>query len=368
VRIVWGTVIAVMEQREGVQRLEVAPDEGGPCKAVAFPQLTGAAAAGDRVLLNTTAVDLRLGTGGAHLVTAVQRVGRPAAGVALDDPSGGHVMKLRYSPLQRDVLAVEEPASPHHETMTRATSLEGMPVVCCGLHSQMPLVAAAAKFATPDARVAYVMTDQASLPYALSDVAEKAREAGLIDVSLSCGQAYGAELEAVTLHSALLAARHVAGADLAIVAVGPGVVGTATPYGHAGVAQGEAINAAGVLGGSPVACLRVSFADPRTRHQGVSHHTLTALADVALAPALVAIPVLEAENAAAIEEALETARVFERHERGYVEFDLGEAVEAVGFDVRTMGRSVTDDPAFFAAAAAAGYAGALIGYSDQQGN
>lgn len=361
-RIVWGTVIAVMEQREGLQRLEVACDEGGTAKAVCYPPLTGPAAAGDRVLLNTTAVDLGLGTGGAHMVTAVEHMGEPAKGVVYDEPSGGHVMKLRYTPSQVDVVSVEAPESKYHEIMTHAYSLENMPVVCCGLHSQMPVAAAAAKFARPDARIAYVMTDQAALAYCLSEVAARAEDAGLIDVSISAGQSFGADVEAVTLHSALLAAHHVAKADLAIVAPGPGIVGTATPFGHAGVAQGEAINAAAALDGRPVACLRLSFADPRPRHQGVSHHTLRALDAVALAPAVVAIPVLDAEQAATVEEALETAEVFTLHERAYVEFDLAEAAEAVPFEVRTMGRTAAQDPAFFAAASAAGYVGALIGY------
>jgi hypothetical protein len=362
-RVVWGTVIAVMEERPGLQRLEVACDDDGACKAVCYPPLTGRALAGDRVLLNTTAVDLRLGTGGAHMVTAIEHVGEPARGVVLDDPSGGHIMKLRYSPSQLDVMAVEAPESPHHHVMAEAMSLDGTPVVCCGLHSQMPLVAAAAKFARPDARVAYVMTDQAALPFALSDIAEKAIEHGLVDVTISAGQAFGAQIEAVTLHSAVLAAVHVARADLIIVAAGPGIVGTATPFGHAGVAQGEAINAVAALDGVAVACLRLSFADTRPRHHGVSHHSLRALDSVALAPAIVAMPVLSAERAATVEEALETAEVFELHERAYVEFDLAEAIDAVGFEVRTMGRTVADDPAFFAAAFAAGYVGALIGYS-----
>src|SRR5437867_2163889 len=57
-----------------------------------------------------------------------------------------------------------------------------------------------------------------------------------------------------------------------------------------------ALNAAGVLGGRPVAALRVSFADPRERHRGVSHHSLTALGRVALLPAHVAVPVIEDEG------------------------------------------------------------------------
>jgi len=294
----------------------------------------------------------------------VEHVGRPRTGDMLKEGSGGHVMKLRYTPVQRDVLAVEEPASPHHEVMAEAVSLDGAPVICCGLHSQMPLAAAAAKFARPDARIAYVMTDQASLPIALSDVVRKSLVTGLIDTTFTCGQAFGGQFEAVTLHSALLAARHVAHADLIIVGVGPGVVGTATPFGHSGVAQGEAINAVAALDGAPIATLRLSFHDARERHNGVSHHTLTALGSIAFAAATVAIPVLPPLEAAAVEEALDSAGIFDLHERAYVEFDLAEAIAAVGFEVRTMGRGPAEDPAFYAAAAAAGYHLDLSAYHD----
>ena len=39
--------------------------------ALAYPRLTGAPEPGDRVLLNTTALDLGLGTGGYALVVAI---------------------------------------------------------------------------------------------------------------------------------------------------------------------------------------------------------------------------------------------------------------------------------------------------------
>ncbi len=134
------------------------------------------------------------------------------------------------------------------------------------------------------------MTDQAAFGLGLSDLMARSVEAGLVDATVSCGQSFGGRYEAVNLHSGLLAAKWVVGADVAVVAIGPGVVGTATPFGHGGVAQGEAINAASALGGTPVTCLRVSFADARERHRGVSHHTLTALSHIALAPSLVAVP------------------------------------------------------------------------------
>ena len=166
-RLTWGTVAEVAEEREGFQRLVVTLDDGSAGVAVCYTQLVGACAPGERVLLNTTAVDLALGTGGLHFVAA--RAGSPGtapSGTPFQDPSPGHIMKLRYTPLQRDVLCVESQESEHHELLQGVDDLEGMPVVCCGLHSQLPLVAAALKHEAPHVRIAYVMTDGAALPLA----------------------------------------------------------------------------------------------------------------------------------------------------------------------------------------------------------
>ena len=346
-RLVWGTVNGIAGERDGIQRLDVALDDGTAGLAIAYPALSGACSVGDRVLLNTTAVDLALGTGGAHFVTA-----RAGEGVALEDASSGHVMKLRYSPLQRDVLAVEEAASPHAAVMAGAISLEGTPVVCCGLHSQILPVAAAIKGIDPGLRTVYVMTDGASLPLAFSDLVASMSRDGLLDETVTAGQAFGGGLEAVTLHSALLAAKHVARADVIVVALGPGITGTATPFGHGGVAQGEAVNAVAALGGQPIAPLRISFADARVRHRGVSHHSLVALGTVALARALVVVPSLPSDAAAEVDVALDAARIWERHTR--VDGAASPLPDTRGSAMHSMGRTPTDDPAFFAAAAAAG--------------
>lgn len=349
-RLVWAEVSCVELDQPHLQRLVVVTDEQSVGDAVCYPALSGPCVAGDRVLLNTTAVDLGLGTGGVHFVVARGE----ATGVAVDQPSGGHIMKMRYSPLQLDVVSVEAPESPAHDVMRVAESLEGMPVVCCGLHSQVPLVAAAAKRARPSARVVYCCTDGAALPLALSDITRKCRETGLLDATITCGQAFGGDLEAVNLHSGLLAARHVTDADIAVVAIGPGVVGTATPFGHGGVAVGEAINAVAALGGRPVVCLRVSFADTRERHRGVSHHSLAALTRIALAPAVVALPTLSEEYSDAIRADLAKAGVGERHTLLTSAEGSVDAPPMQGIHVTTMGRGPSEDPAFFAAAFAAG--------------
>ncbi|MDO8963323.1 MAG: DUF3866 family protein [Coriobacteriia bacterium] len=358
-RLVWGLVVEVAASRQGLQRLRVAPDGGEPGVALNYPALAGECGVGDTVLLNTTAVDLALGTGGSHFVVARVPRGGACEGVAVDDDSGGHIMKLRYTPLQRDVMAVESQESPYHDLLAGVEDLAGMPVVCCGLHSQIPLVAAAIKERIPGCRIAYCMTDEAALPLALSDLVPACRASGLLDATITCGQAFGGEYEAVTLHSALLAARCVARAHAAIVAIGPGVVGTGSAMGHGGIAQGEAINAVAALGGRPIAVLRMSFADERERHRGVSHHSLVALARIALARATVAVPVLGPQEAAVVATALSESGVTERHD--CIDVPAGPPLpDTRGVPLRTMGRTPGDDPAFFASAAAGGYAAATM--------
>lgn len=349
-RLVWGAVEEVLEDDPAVQRLRVSFPEGigvASGTALCYPSLTGTCRCGERVLCNTTAVDRGLGTGGEHFVVA-----REGVGVSLDDPAPGHLMKLRYTPLQRDFTVVEEEASRHHAVMATARHVGRMPVVCCGLHSQVAPVAAAIKARQPGLRVVYVMSDAASLPLAVSRTVPQLLAAGLIDGTVTTGQAFGGAIEAVTLHSGLIAARHVADADVAVVAIGPGIPGTATPFGHGGIAQGEAVNAAAAVGGTPIAVLRLSFADARDRHVPVSHQTLTALRDVALAPARVAVPRLPGPEASRVDEALVAAGIWERHERCLA--GTGFLPDCRGVALRSMGRGPEDDSAFFLAAAAAG--------------
>ena len=149
-----------------------------------------------------------LGTGGLHFVVARAGGGE---GVQLDDPSGGHIMKLRYTPLQRDVLAVESPESPHHARHGRRRRRSRACRSCAaGCTARSPLVAAAIKDGRPDAagRVLHDRRGRAAAR-ALRHRPGECRDAGLLDATVTCGQAFGGELEAVNLHSGLLAARHV---------------------------------------------------------------------------------------------------------------------------------------------------------------
>jgi hypothetical protein len=350
IRIRNGRVTAIRARRPGATEATVSVEpEGDEARALGYDHLVGPLEVGDRVMLNTTAVALGLGTGGFHVVMARLDGGQ------LDDAGPGHVIKARYTPAQVRVLAVEEEASPHRAAVAAVTDLEGLPVVCAELHSMVPVVAAAAR-AAGDLTVAYVMSDGAALPLAFSRLAGELRASGLVAGVVTAGQAFGGDLEAITLHSGLVAARAVLRADVVVVAQGPGGMGTGTALGYSGIQVAEAVNATAALGGRPVACLRMSTADARERHRGVSHHSLTALGRLALGRALVALPALaDPALASTVRQQLEAAGVSARHEVVPVDPpDAGKLLAAWGLQVRTMGRGPEEDPVFFAAAAAAG--------------
>jgi Protein of unknown function (DUF3866) len=348
IRLRTGTVRDAREPRAGILELTV-DVEGRTEEALAYPALTGRVAPGDRVLLNTTAVAYELGSGGYHFVVAVE------GQEDLDPPAAGHVMKLRYTPVQAKVQVVEEQGAPEREAIEDAQgSLDGLPVVWAPLHSMIGAACAGARAAGAD-RIVYVMTDGAALPMWLSNQVHDLREAGLLDVTITAGQALGGDLEAVNAFTGLLAASAVIGADAVVIADGPGKVGTATRWGATEVAGGMNLNAAGILGGRAIAALRVSFADPTYRHHGVSPHSITVLRDVALLPVHVAVPALDEERRGAVWEALKDASLEEKHQ--LVEVAGQPAVDLLqerGISPTTMGRGVEEDPTFFLAAGAAG--------------
>jgi hypothetical protein len=349
-----GEVLAVRREWLGAMELTVRVD-GGEVSALAYPALTGAPEPGDAVLLNTNAIALGLGTGGYALVVALPDRLPP-------DPEGpGHLVKARYTPLQAIVLGADEQASPHHEALRGADSLDGMPVVVADLHSALPAICAAILADRPGTRIAYVMTDGGALPLWFSRTVAELRDEGWLAGSVTAGQALGGDLEAVTLHTGLLAARLVLGAEVGVVSQGPGNLGTGTTWGFSGVSCGEAVNAAAALRGRAVASLRISEADPRERHRGVSHHSLTAYGRVALATADVVVPALSGPLRDEVDAAV--APLAARHRLVSVVLDgLDEALRACPVRLSTMGRGLDEDRAYFVAAAAAGrHAAALLG-------
>jgi uncharacterized protein DUF3866 len=309
-----GVVTAVHERHEGLARLDV---DGEPC--VAYPALTGPVALGDEVVVNTQARELGLGSGGFDVLYV-----NLTRGLGLAPEAGAHVMKLPYTPLQMAVRHAEEKCQTLVEdgsdgaaAVSDTSPLGGMPVVCCSVHSQV-----VPAFAALDGlRVAYVQLEGGALPLALSDAVRT-----LVASTASVGACFGGDVECVNAWSALAWAKR-SGHEVAVCAIGPGIVGTGSRLGHGGLAAAAAANAAIGLGGRAVVAARVSEGDLRERHQGISHHTRAVL-DLCLGDVVVG---------------------------GEADAD-GWRVACEGLPLSHMGRGPDEDPAFFAAAYAAGAA------------
>ena len=313
-----GVVTAVLERHERLLRIEV---DGIAC--IAYPRLTGEVEPGDDVLVNEQARLLRLGSGGFDVLYA-----NLTRGLGLEPEPGAHVMKLPYTPLQVAARHGEE-------ERPLAQSLDGLPVVACSLHSQVaPACAALAGL-----RVAYVQLPGGALPLGLSDTIALLRERGLLELTIAVSACFGGDVDCVSAYSALALAG-AEGIDAIVCAIGPGIVGSGTRLGHGGMAAADALNAAAELGGRAVIALRLSQADPRPRHRGLSHHTdaiLSLWSGSIVLPWPIGCPV-------------------DHHvAEGAEQVDVSGWQEACsGLPLSHMGRGPEDDPWFFAAAFAAG--------------
>jgi hypothetical protein len=333
--------------------------------AIADVALVGAAQIGDEVIVNAQALDLGLGSGGFDIVHV-----NLTRGLGGDGAPGANVMKLNYTSLQHAVRPVED---------ERLNLPLGQPVAVLALHGQLAPVVWAFAQAGPDARLGYVQTGGGALPGGHSRTVRTLRERGLLAGHLTAGAAFGGEGEAITTAGALHHGLDTLGWDAAVCGPGPGIVGSDSPLGHGGLSALDSAHTALALGCGALIVARMSSGDPRARHRGISHHTLTVL-DLLLAPVTVALPAgmrspvgadLRAGLGAVFGGAMPSRPGLEldverparitRHDWRRATVDLP-AYAASGLSAHTMGRGLAQDPLFFAAALAAGAAlGELVG-------
>ncbi|WP_420626543.1 DUF3866 family protein [Candidatus Poriferisodalis sp.] len=316
----------VRDVRPGLARMTLSDGS----EAYALTDLCGPVGVGDELLVNASALELDLGSGGAHVVHT--NLSAPYAG----DDVPGRVMKARYLAEQLPVDAFEEAAGTgsDHLDVSVLPSLAGVRVVLCVLHSHALALAATVRDAVGVAP-GYVMTDGGALPFVLSDLAAVSLERGTIATAVSAGQAFGAPIESVTVASgvAALARQNI---DRVVVAPGLGHLGTASPLGfsaldlvgHAAVLDG--------LGAATALAVRASSDDERERHRGVSHHTRSM---AALAPerTVVPVPARRAKRDAAWVETLGKRAIHMEPAA------VGEALARSGLSVTSMGRPLERD-------------------------
>jgi len=322
--------------------------DGERRSAWADTALVGEVRSGDEVVVNVEARDLGLGSGGFDVVHV-----NLTRGLAGEGPAGRHVMKLNYTSLQHAVEPVEGPDESGAGTAARP------PVLVVPLHGHLAPAVWAARAERRGMSVGYVQTQGGALPGAMSrDVAELL-DRGLLAGHVTAGPAYGGEHEAISLVGGLDAAATVLGWDAVIAGPGPGILGSATRFGHGGMGALDSAHAALAIGSTTLVGPRLSGGDERERHRGLSHHSRTVL-ELLLAPVRVPVPEVDVElwpvteaGPGAYDELLSVCR--DRHDLAVEEVDL-EGYAASGLPTRTMGRELGEDALFFAAPLASGRA------------
>ncbi len=336
--------------------------DGVEHRAWADESLIGPVEAGDQVIVNTEALDLGLGSGGFDVVHVNLTRGLDAE----SSTGGAHVIKLNYTSLQHTVEPVEVAEDDE-------ASGSKPPVLVIPLHGHLAPAAWAAGQATPGLRVGFVQGPGGALPGGLSRDLAELRDSGLVCGQITAGPAYGGEHEAISTVGALDAAARRFGWDAVIAGPGPGILGSETRFGHGGIAALDAAHAALALGLPTLVCPRLSSSDQRPRHRGLSHHSASVL-ELLLAPVRVPVPEAELEGwplldaeapeggsaKAALEDLIRICSG--RHDLAVEAIDLDGYAQS-GLPSETMGRSIAEDPLFFAAPLAAGraLAGAVSG-------
>jgi hypothetical protein len=326
-------------------RLAVEVD-GERRRAWADESMVGPVEVGDDVVVNTAALDLGLGSGGYDIVHVNLTRGLGGG----ETPPEIHVMKLNYSSLQHPVDPVELPADAPPRPARRP------PVLVLPLHGHLaPAVWAASESGA--GAVGFVQAGGGGLPGGLSTDVRELRRRGLLAGAVTASPSYGGEREAITLLGALHAAAETEDWEAIVVGPGPGILGSATRYGHGGMAALDGAHAALALGLPTLVSPRMSSGDPRPRHLGLSHHTRSVL-DLLLGAVEVPLPEALGELwplAAGDPDPIVAAAAGERHLLVEAAADLPGYAES-GLPQRTMGRDLDEDRLFFAAPLAAGAA------------
>jgi len=317
-------------------------------KAVNYNKLTGDVEVGDQVTLNTTAVDLSLGTGGVHFVIHNHRIKNK------DLVGEGHIMKLRYTPMQLKCLVAEEESSPYYEKMKTFNSLNNSLYVVGTLHSMVAPIAAMLKWLKPKLRINYIMTDAGALPIEFSLSVKELKEKGIINKTITTGHSFGGDIESINIYTGIIASKEVLQSDVTIIAMGPGIVGTGTKYGFSGIEQGHIIDAVNNLGGVSFALPRISFSDKRDRHWGISHHTITSLEQITNTRTNLVLPQLDTEKMERFQDQISNSTIASKHNVFYEDGkDIIKALEHYNIKVSTMGRGYYQDEEYFISLGAA---------------
>ena len=335
-------VIRIEKSEETLQ--EVSLDIGHPCKkALNYTKMTGLLKEGDTVLVNTTACTLNLGTGGYHYIIGNFNVNDGEL------RGSGHGMKLKYTPNQINVLFSEEQDSPLHDKFHQELNLKGKLIFVGELHSMLMSLCSHIKYcSTGGIKVACIITDHGALPVWISKNIRVLKAKGLLDKVISIGNAFGGDYECVNIYTAVQLAANILDVDAIIITMGPGIMGTGTPFGFSGLELGFYLDFCYTQGGIALYVPRISFSDFRSRHYGISHHYLNTFRKIIQNPLPIILPNMGTSKVRHVIEQLRQSGLMLKHPiiirdgRG-----ISKSLSKYQLKPSTMGRGFEEDREFF---------------------
>lgn len=336
-----GRVIEIVERLDDITKVKVELEDR-ISNSINYNKLTGPIEEGDLVIINTTAVELGLGTGGVDFIINNLAIEEK------DFQEEGHIMKLRYTPFQIKCMAAEAQESHYHDIFLDFDSLDGHICIVGSLHSMLAPIVTSLKYINPDLNINYIMTDGGCLPIAFSNTVKDLKKDGLINKTITIGHAFGGDLECINIYNGLIASKEILKSDITIVTMGPGIVGSGTPYGFSGMEQGQIVDAVTSLGGKPILVPRIGFTDLRERHRGISHHTRTVLEKGLHTRASMVISNLEDDHRRLVEEQLVDLRLEDKVDIIYEDGSLIlDALDKFNYNTKTMGRGIQEEKDYF---------------------
>lgn len=335
-------VVRVNKIDENLQ--EIILDIDHPCKkAINYIKMTGCLKEGDTVLVNTTACTLNLGTGGFHYIMGNFNSN-------FNGSNGiGHGMKLKYTPNQVKVLFSEEQDSPLHSKFHKELNLKGKLIFIGELHSMLVPLCAHLKYKSSGGiKVACIITDHGALPVWFSKNIGTLRSKRLLDMVITIGNAFGGDHECVNIYTALQLAANIQGMDAVVITMGPGIMGTGTPFGFSGLDLGFYLDLCYKHGGIALCVPRISFRDSRDRHYGISHHFINIFREIIQNPLPIILPIMKKSKVVHVINQLRQSNLMTDHPVIMIEGKgIIKSLSRYQLNPTTMGRGFGDDPEFF---------------------
>ncbi|ADQ46216.1 hypothetical protein Calkro_1360 [Caldicellulosiruptor kronotskyensis 2002] len=314
------------------QYVEVKYQDGDVGIAINFLDINHEVKEGQEVLVNTTARMLQLGTGGYDYILPFE---------AFKNLSKGHIMKLRYTPLQFSVLTEEEK---NPDLFDKVPNFNDIIVIVCELHSMLLPLCIYLKEKVKRIKISVILNDWGMLNAKLSHNLEFLKENKFVDYIITCQEAFNGEFECINEINSLIFSQSL-GCDVAIISPLPGIVGTGTKFGFSSYKAVHVIEDVVRFGGRVVFPVRVSKNEKRQRHRFISHHSLTILNYVNCS---VEIPIFDFEDKiffAKIYKILNNYRA--KHTVAVVNEIDKMIVEKYKSIMSTMGRSYEQDCEYF---------------------